>query len=132
MPIFRRDNDGRRVAKFPDKATAEQTIGLIAQSGALSGGGKKPSKIERAGTRAEIKNIQADSKTLADANPKEYAARDTSGNPYSIWNDNKPNFEATREAQTWPSKDSPTGKPGMSEYRKAPPSDTNKPKDPWA
>jgi len=131
MPIFRRDNDGRRVVKFPDKATAQQTISMIANSGALSGGGRKPSNIERAATRSEIKDIQADAKTLADANPKSYAARNPEGE-HDIWNDNKPNFEATREAQVWPSKDSPTGKPGLSEYKKAPPSESNKPKDPWA
>ncbi len=126
MAIFRRENDGRRVVRFPDRSTAQDTVRLIAQSGALRGT-SKPTKAESAATRSEIKTIQTDAKTLADSQPKKFASNK---NP-DIWADNKPNFEATREAQVYPSSDSPTGKPGQDEYRKAPPT-MSKPKDPWS
>lgn len=130
MPIFRRENDGRRVAKFPDKATAQDTIRLIAKSGALSAT-KKPTKAESAATRGAIKEIQTDAKTLANMNPKEYASVEAGKDP-SPWDDNKGNFEAHRHVEIWPSKDSPTGKPGQAEYQKAPPPASSKPVDPWA
>ena len=130
MAIFRRENDGRRVVRFPDRSTAQDTVRLIAQSGALRGT-SKPTKAESAATRSEIKTIQTDAKTLADSQPKEFARKESSPD---IWSDNKPNFEAHREAQVWPSSDSPTGKPGMAEYKKKmlPPNMQPQPKDPWS
>jgi hypothetical protein len=124
MPLFRRENDSRRVVSFPDRATAQDTVRLIAQSGALRGT-SKPTKAESAATRSEIKNVQADAKTLADSQPKAFAKKDAP----DIWSDNKPNFEAHREAQVWPSSGSPTGKPGGAEYGKKPPAPA---KDIWS
>lgn len=122
MGIFRRENDGRRVVRFPDKDTAEKTISLITSvrgpdnpndfgrgTPALTGG-KKPSRKERRATREEIKTIQKDARQMASDNPVKYGSES-----HSIWSD-KPNQTATREAAIWPSKDSHTGKAGMSEY----------------
>jgi len=122
MGIFRRENDGRRVVRFPDRDTAQKTIQLITSvkgpdnpndfgrgRPALSGS-SKPSRKERRATREEIKTIQKDASQMASDNPSKYAS-----DPHSIW-PSKPNLDATREAAIWPSKDSQTGKAGMSEY----------------
>lgn len=108
MALFRRENDQRRVAKFPNKATAEQTISLIAKSGALRDTGKF-NRAESSRTRSEIKTIQKDAKQIAEDSPKNK----------NLWpSDAKPNFDNIREAQIYPSAESnsPTPRAGKDNY----------------
>lgn len=129
MGIFRRENDGRRVVRFPDRATAQETIRLIAtaQGSPKEDGTTSPAltaapkgtKKERATFRSKIKTIQKDAQTLSEMDPKRFDAgprdsgEETRRGP---WRDPRPNREATLEADAWPSSGSHTGKPGMTEY----------------
>lgn len=59
MPIFRRDKDSRRVAKFPNKATAEQTLKAMASQGTLRNPGPQRHAIDGESERAEVKAAAA-------------------------------------------------------------------------
>lgn len=116
MGIFRRDKDSRRVAQFPDKETALETLKLItssASSRTWTGGGKpaltaseKPSRKERKANAAQRKQIQTDATRLAEEHPAKY---DTYHNApdKDIWREPKGNLEAHRDAEAFPEKDNP-------------------------
>ena len=59
MPIFRRDRDSRRVAKFPNKATAQQTLAAMAKSGTLRDPGPKRHELDGAIERSQVEAAAA-------------------------------------------------------------------------